>query len=303
MGSDWCARIFHPQPSGYTNIMVSWTLAEACQLLDGLTLADHEALAGRLGLNADEPALWDRVSRCLRLCWHDAPEGPVISQFEGYERLRPPDAIDLPPDPADRRLDWALDAAGDTTNAYQIGKQADLLAAFHLLGGEAGPTFARLGVDLTPDLLHRTIEHYLARSVHGSSLARIVYAGALAGCDRVRAWELFGQAFGTDLDALTGESAAEGVHLGAMAGTLDLLQRHFFGLSTRGAELRVAPNMPPGAPRMRLALRVRGAALDLTHDGNRDGRVRLQHRTGPSLRVRVGDRTRPLSSGDRVVAE
>ena len=117
--------------------MASWALAEAGRTLDALPAAARSALSDRIALGDDGPPRWERVSRGLRIPLHDTPDGHVLSQFEGFDRLRPPEAIALPEDLAGEPLDWAFDAVGDDANAHQMAKQADALTASHVLGKEA----------------------------------------------------------------------------------------------------------------------------------------------------------------------
>src|SRR5690606_21834048 len=92
--------------------------------------------------------------------------------------------------------------------------------------------------------LRRTAQYYLTRTTHRSSLSRIVYAGALARLDPDESWRLYHQALSTDLNALKGESIAEGIHLGAMGGTLDILQRRYLGISPELDGLHLDPSLP-----------------------------------------------------------
>jgi trehalose/maltose hydrolase-like predicted phosphorylase len=59
-----------------------------------------------------------------------------------------------------------------------------------------------------------------------------------------RVWKNFCRALGSEVDDAPGGATVEGVHLGAMAGTLDLLQRCYTGLEVRGDGLRFAPELP-----------------------------------------------------------
>ena len=62
---------------------------------------------------------------------------------------------------------------------------------------------------------------------------------------------------------IQGGTTAEGIHLGAMAGTVDLVQRGYTGIETRGDVLRLNPRLPEELRCLRLALRYRGLALDV----------------------------------------
>ena len=284
--------------NAYTNLMASWTLAEAGRTLDALDAAARSALSDRIALGDDEPPRWERVSRGLRIPLHDTPDGPVLSQFEGFDRLRPPGAIALPEQLGGERLDWALDAVGESTNAYQMTKQADALTAFHVLGSEAWAVLERLGFEGGADLLARSARYYLARTADQSSLSRVVQAGALAGVDPEGSWRLFREALGTDLCALEGESTAEGIHLAAMVGTLDILQRHYLGLHPEDGALRVAPRPPPALGRVRLCLTVRGTSIEVRRQRTDAGwTLGLASLGGPDLVVRHGGGEAVLRAG------
>jgi hypothetical protein len=105
----------------------------------------------------------------------------VISQFDNYEEL---DELDW-----DRyratygnigRLDLILEAEVDTTNRFKLAKQADVLVLIYLLGLGQLRLLAELGYRVTREALGRTIDYYLARTAHGSTLSRVAHASVLA---------------------------------------------------------------------------------------------------------------------------
>lgn len=63
-------------------------------------------------------------------------------------------------------------------------------------------------------------------------------------------------------------TTAEGVHLGAMAGTVDLAGRVSTGIEVSGDVLRFNPELPPDMERFDTRIRYRGQSLvlRLTHD-------------------------------------
>jgi len=91
----------------------------------------------------------------------------------------------------------------------------------------------------------------------------------LARSDRRRAWHHFLAALDADVHDTQGGTTAEGIHLGAMAGTVDLLQRGFTGLETRADELWIDPCLPEELTELRFRLRYRdsyGVYLTVRHD-------------------------------------
>lgn len=93
-------------------------------------------------------------------------------------------------------------------------------------------------------------------------MSRVVEAWIHARRDPDRAWLPFLEAVQSDLDA-GAETTKEGIHLGAMAGTVDLLQRGFTGLETRADELRVAPMIPTELESLAFNIRYHGQLLRL----------------------------------------
>jgi trehalose/maltose hydrolase-like predicted phosphorylase len=67
------------------------------------------------------------------------------------------------------------------------------------------------------------VTYYLARTTHGSTLSRVVHAWVLSRRDRPASWRLLREALDADLADTQGGTTREGVHLGAMAATADIL--------------------------------------------------------------------------------
>lgn len=65
----------------------------------------------------------------------------------------------------------------------------------------------------------------------------------------------------SNIDDIQGGTTPEGLHLGAMAGTLDLLQRCYTGLELRRNELRFHPSLPKELNRLFFRLRYCGHSL------------------------------------------
>ena len=151
----------------------------------------------------------------------------IISQFEGYEKLRELDWEHYRTRYGNiQRLDLILEMENDSANRYKVSKQADVLMLFYLFSSEEiGELFERLGYPFEYETIPRNVAYYAARSSHGSTLCRVVYAWVLARSDRQRAMDFFAEALQSDVSDVQQGTTAEGVHLGAMAGTVDLVQR------------------------------------------------------------------------------
>ncbi len=236
--------------NAYTNVMVSWLFAAIPEALQPLPEHQRESLFERIGLDQTEMALWDEISRKLVVPFHD--EG-IISQFQGYEQLEELDWTLYQERYGNiERLDRILESEGDSVSRYKASKQADVLMLFYLLTyEELVEVFARLGVVFDEDMLARNIDYYLERTSHGSTLSRLVHSWVLARSDRQRSVELFRQALESDISDIQGGTTTEGIHLGAMAGTVDMLLRGYSGMSA-GADgvLRFKPGLDPELGRL-----------------------------------------------------
>lgn len=252
--------------NAYTNLMAVWTLRRAAEALDALPPGRRAELSRHLGLDARELTSWDEIGRRMRLAFHD--DG-IVSQFDGFERLRPLDLEAFKRRHAGRRVDWAMEAQGDGIAAYQVVKQADFLMLLYLLPvDEIIELAGRLGYWLTHDQLRRSADYYLARTSHDSSLSRVACAGALAQWDVAASWAWFGQALRPELNPSNRLSSREGVHLGAMAGTIDILQRRYLGLDVASDAIVLEPAIPPGLGPVRMDVRCRFGRFELEWSGS-----------------------------------
>jgi alpha,alpha-trehalase len=270
----------------YTNVMATWVLCRALDVLERLPEDARAELGLALALGDEEVARWREISRKMRVVFH--ADG-VPSQFDGYERLLELDWDRYRAKYGDiQRLDRILEAEGDTANRYKVSKQADVLMLLYLFSAdELRELFGRLGYEFPPEAIPRTVEYYVRRTSHGSTLSRVVGAWVLARSDRARSFELFREALESDISDVQGGTTAEGIHLGAMAGTVDLIQRCYTGLEVRGDVLWLDPKLPAPIARLDLRLRYRDQPLEI-----RVTRDRLRIASSPSGAgpIRVGFR-------------
>ncbi|EKV32292.1 Trehalose-6-phosphate phosphatase [Caenispirillum salinarum AK4] len=255
--------------NAYTNVMAAWVLTRASDVWDLLPADRRAHLADELDLTDDERARWVDISRRLLVPFHDCEEGrPVISQFSGYEDLEEFDWAPYREKYGNvMRLDRILEAEDDTPNRYKVSKQADVLMLFYLFSAEELEwLFDQLGYVLDSDLIPRTVDYYLKRTSHGSTLSFVTHAWVLARSDRARSWDLFQSALDSDIKDIQGGTTREGIHTGAMAGSVDILQRCYMGLDTRQNVLHVDPLLPGNLDRVTVYLRYRHQRLTLTAD-------------------------------------
>jgi trehalose 6-phosphate phosphatase len=284
--------------NAYTNVMAVWLWHRARDALAALPVTRRAELVERLDLGPAELGHWELL--CRRLYVPFRPDG-VLDQFHGASDLPELDLADYRrryPDIA--RLDRILEAEGRSVDDYRVSKQADALMLFYLLSAdELRELLGGLGYALAAEAIPRTIDHHLARTVDGSTLSALVHAWVLARAHREDALTHFERALRSDLADIQGGTTAEGVHLGAMAGSVDLLQRCFAGLETRANVLWVNPHWPARYGELGFTVEYRGLALDLRVSGRE---VRIAAADGPGNAVRVGcdSEVRLLGPGESV---
>lgn len=247
--------------NAYTNVLLSWVLSETVRLvrwLDGL----DDPLTEWLDVFEDELALWEDLSLRLRVPFQT---GGVMSQFDGYEDLEEFDWTGYRNQYGNiGRLDLILQAEGDTTNRYKLSKQADVLMLAYLFSSEElQGILNRMGYHFTSEDFTATVDYYLARTSHGSTLSRLVHGWVAARTDRSSSWELFEEALEADLSDTQGGTTREGIHLGAMAGTVDMVIRCYAGVETRSDTLWLHPLLPLEVPGMQFTIRFRGQPLSV----------------------------------------
>jgi trehalose/maltose hydrolase-like predicted phosphorylase len=288
--------------NAYTNVMVAWLCDVACQLMALLPASRTEALRERLGIRDDEVAVWQDMSRRMFVPFHG--DG-IISQFEGYEDL---DELDWDAYRAKydniQRLDRILRAEGKDPNQYKVAKQADTVMLFFLFrNSELGEIFGRLGYAYHADTVTRNVAYYDQRTSHGSTLSFVTHAGVLAAIDPESSWERFLVALHSDADDIQGGTTKEGIHMGVMSGTLDLVQRCYAGTFVRDGVLYFDPRLPSQLDSLSFPMQFRETPIQVTLTSDR--LTLAVYPEGASRPVRVGARgdIRELCPGEQTVFE
>ena len=288
--------------NAYTNVMVAWLCDIADKLLALLPASRAEALRERLGIGDGELAVWQDMSQRMFIPFHG--DG-IISQFEGYEDLEELD-WDAYRDKYGniQRLDRILRAEGKDPNRYKVTKQADTVMLFFLFRQEElREIFGRLGYGFRADTVTRNVAYYDRRTSHGSTLSFVTHAGVLAAIDPESSWERFLVALQSDAEDIQGGTTKEGIHMGVMAGTLDLVQRSYAGVYVRDDVLCFDPRLPGQLDGLSFSMRCREAPIQVTLTGDRlTLAVRAEGASRP-VRVAVGDDVRELNVGDQAVFE
>jgi len=270
--------------NAYTNVMTTWLLLRAIEVVDLLPAHRRTELTEKLRLSMTELQRWEHLSRRMFVPFH--ADG-IISQFEGYEDLKELNWEDYRARYGDiSRLDRILEAENDSPNRYKVSKQPDVLMLFYLLSPEelAG-LFRHLGYPWDPGSIPSTAEYYMARTSNGSTLSAMVHAWVMARSSPDQALELFLEALRCDVADVQGGTTAEGIHLGAMAGTIDVLLRCFAGVELRDDVLWLNPSWPKSLGAVEFPIIYRDQLITVNVN---DHTAQVSSRPGSFPPVRVG---------------
>src|SRR5215211_5631076 len=284
--------------NSYTNVMVAWICETALQVLDLLPKRRRRSLCAKIGLSEDEVQTWQDMNHKMFVPFHG--DG-IISQFEGYEELEELDWEAYRTKYGNiQRLDRTLRAEGDTPDRYKLSKQADTLMLFFLFPEEElRRLFERLGYEYAPDIAQKNISYYEPRTTHGSTLSFVVHAAILADLDPERAWEMFMTALESDVGDIQGGTTQEGIHMGVMAGTLDLVQRGYVGAEIQNGTLYFSPKPNDKLDGLSFPLRFCQTPVEVTLKESRLAVATQTDGFNRSIKVGVGDEVRKIKDGER----
>jgi len=301
MGPDEYHEQFHGSDehgvrnNAYTNIMVAWMCETVRTALDQLSASQRQGLIEKLHVSEDEVQVWTDMSYKMVVPFHD--EG-IISQFEGFETLEEFDWEGYRAKYGNiQRLDRILKAEGDTPDRFQLAKQADTLMLWFLFPEEeVRRLLGRLGYPYKSDTARKNMDYYYHRTSHGSTLSLIVHADIEADQEPEQSWEMFQAALESDVNDIQGGTTREGVHMGVMAGTLDLMQRGYAGASIIDDVLTFEPKLVDHLNGLAFHMKYRGTPISVKLDGNtlnvsvEDG--------GASMKVGVGGTVQEIKAGE-----
>jgi trehalose/maltose hydrolase-like predicted phosphorylase len=285
--------------NAYTNVVAAWCLRCGLATLDALAEDRRAELMAQLGIEHEELVRWENVGRRLFVPFD---EDGLILQFEGFDRLEELDWDGLRERHDDvRRLDRVLEAEDDDVNRYKATKQADVLMLFYLFSAEElCDLLGWMGYEFDAGRIPDHIHYYLERTSHGSTLSSVVHAWVTARSMRERSWPLFERALASDIDDVQGGTTPEGIHLGAMAGTVDLVQRCYAGLEARDGVLWLNPRLPDALSELQMEVRYRGhwLAVRVTQE---QIEVRFRKSWSHSARIGFRDEVHEMNQGEERV--
>jgi alpha,alpha-trehalase len=249
--------------NAYTNIMAVWCIERGLEVLERIHPDRRLDLIDLLDIKDEELDRWRDITRKMTIRFHG--DG-IISQFEGYG-----DLDEFPWDEYKEkygdihRLDRILKAEGSSPDRYKVAKQPDVTMLFYLLRpDEIERIFRQLGYAFDEETIANNIHYYMDRCSHGSTLSSIVFSAILDRIDRQHSWELFRHALRADFEDVQGGTTREGIHLGAMAGTINIVLNRYAGVDTTGKNIAINPNLPTPIRSIRVKIQYRGKWLDLT---------------------------------------
>ena len=282
--------------NAYTNIMAVFVINKALQLPELLSEGRYNELYEKLQIQKAETLRWKEMSRKMRVIFHD--DG-IISQFEGYENLEELNWKKYREKYQNiQRLDRILEAEGDSANRYKVSKQADVLMLFYLFSAEElTDLFGQLGYDFEDETIPKNIKYYTRRTSNGSSLSRVIHSWVSVRLNRDISWKEFTEALKVDISDIQGGTTPEGIHLGAMAGCSDIIQRCYTGLEAREDTLIFNPLLPQELKKIKLNLYYRGLWLDMEISSHKLCIHALLSRVKP-IKIEVKGRAFVLNAGE-----
>lgn len=303
--------------NAYTNLMAVWTICRALETWRAMPRDRRDDLARFLELDEDELGEWEKVSK--RMFVPFTADG-IISQFEGYDDLQEFPSLAEGGINAEE-LNRVLREQNGAPNQYKVSKQADVLMLFYLFSiEELKELFNRLGYTFPRDLMARCIKYYIPRTANNSTLSRVAHGWVLSRLYRDRSWgvlsrlcgnnhhhseepvfdfdpfDVFLKALGADVfDSERG--TREGIHMASMAGTLDIVQRCYTGIVTRGDVLYLDPLLPDGLINLSFSIHYRDQALSIEITQEKL-HVTAHFCDARPIKIGFGNRVYPLNAGE-----
>ncbi|MFZ2577850.1 MAG: glycosyl hydrolase family 65 protein [Lactococcus hircilactis] len=289
MGPDEYHEAYPGQAGGirdnaYTNLMVVWQLNWLFELREkGFDLS----ALGKTQL--------DKAQEVAHQLYLNIDENGVIEQYDGFFKLDDVDFDAYKKKYGDiHRLDRILKANGYSPDCFKVVKQADLLMILYNLGKHKTKELVeQLGYTLPENWLTINRDYYLSCTVHGSTTSRPVFGGIAVQLGETQAaLDNLIVAIGSDYYDIQGGTTAEGVHIGVMGETLEVIQNEFAGVDFRDGYFSIAPTMPQNWTALKFTQKFHGAVLNIDLFDNK-GQVTSDQK----LRIFVYGKEEQLTAG------
>ena len=317
--------------NAYTNIMASWVFCRVLELFKKLPSDHRDHIQRRLDVSQEEVELWGKMSK--KMFVPVMPSG-IIAQFEGYEKLKEFPGLAETGKINHSTMKKLLQENAGYLNDYKISKQADLLMLGYLFTQkELTSLIKNLGYPAKLASLEKIASYYLPRTSNESTLSRVALAWVLSRLSTKSATKIlkiaadgynsqtseerseslpthendvpaedtpggiFYAALGSDYYNVAARGTAKsGIHVGAMAGTVDIVQRCYTGLSTHDDALWLDPALPEELVNLRFTLHYRGQSLhfDFNHDSFK---IYASHSSAKPIKIGLRDKLYVLKAG------
>ena len=233
----------------FTNLMARKNLQVAADTVETLRrenpdLYDH--LANATGLMAAEIDLWRRAAANMYVPYDE--EARVHLQDESFLEQKPWDFATVPP----QQYPLLLHFHPLYIYRHQVIKQADVMLAAFLLGGE-----------FTDDEKRRIFDYYDPLTTGDSSLSECIQSIVACEVGEVAvAHTYLTENATTDLwDSQ--RNVRDGMHVASCGGTWMAVVYGFAGLRDDSGQLTFKPSLPPHWQKLRFRLRVRRTLLEV----------------------------------------
>lgn len=273
--------------NAYTNIMVCWLMHKTVETMEYLPDEVTEKLTRKIGFHESELEKWKDM---VKKMWVHITEEGIISQFDGYMKLRELDWDYYRDRYGDiKRLDRILKSEGESPDNYKVSKQADVLMTYYLLSpGQIRNIIELMGFEVGDELelMEKNYDYYVKRTSHGSTLSKVVHSAILKylNTHRKDMWEWFLQAIESDVCDTQGGTTGEAIHCGVMGGTLDILFKSFAGINIFKDHIQVEPSLPLHWKSLAFKFLLRGSWL---HIEVTDCRIKVRYLNGDGKRPEV----------------
>ena len=265
----------------YTNLMAQMHLRYAAEVLEWLETehpGHHATLIDAVAFTDGEAGRWRQAADNMYVPYD--PERGINPQDETFLDKQPWDLEGTPRD----RFPLLLFYHPLVIYRHQVLKQADVVLAMFLRGGE-----------FSPELKRSNFDYYDRLTTGDSSLSASVQSivAAEVGLPE-KACEYFKFGVYADLADIHG-NGDDGVHLASVGGVWMSLIYGFAGMRDYDGRLTFDPQLPAEWPSLEFSLTVKDRVLDIvvTHD-----QIQFELRDGEDLTVWVNDDDIKLSSGE-----
>lgn len=235
----------------YTNLMARENLRyaiDALKLLKDKYPDDYETLALKIGLDEEEPMLWQKIADNMYFPYDEARG--VYPLDDGFLMRKPWDDSKIPPE---KRHLLYENYHPLFVYRQRMSKQADAILGMMLHSNY-----------FTKEELKRNYDFYQEVTLHHSSLSTCIF-GILA-CQigySDEAYDYFAQSARMDLDDYH-ENFYAGIHAANMAGTWQAIVFGFAGLKTNTGVLKLDPVCPKAWKGYRFRFLYRESLLEVS---------------------------------------